>query len=59
MLPNSKIVISPNGDSKIEGLEKSPQCHKLAELAKSAGKVTEQHDKEHPPAQQHIQRKGI
>lgn len=57
MLPNTKIVISPNGDSVIEGLEKSEQCFKLSELGKKAGKVQSQEDLDHQPVYQTVNRK--
>lgn len=58
MLPKAKIVISNNGDSSIEGMEEDPQCHKLVELAKSAGKVIEEKEKEHQPVHQDVNRRS-
>lgn len=58
MLPESKIIISPNGDSKIIGLEESDQCHKLSDLGKLAGKVTSDEDEDHQPVYQDVNRKG-
>jgi len=52
MLPNCKIVISPNGDHQIIGLEKTENCHKLSELGRSAGKVKSDVDEDHPPVHQ-------
>jgi hypothetical protein len=38
MLPNTKIIISKDGDShQIFGQEKSDQCHKLSDMAREAG----------------------
>ncbi len=37
--PTTVIIISPNGDSRIEGIEKEDSCSKLSELARQAGKV--------------------
>ena len=31
--PTTVIIISPNGDSHIEGIEKEDSCSKLSELA--------------------------
>lgn len=57
MLPKSQIIIKPNGDSHVEGMEQSDDCHKLNEMANDAGKVTSQEDKEHQPVYQDINRK--
>jgi len=59
MLPNTQIIISKNGDSRIEGLEKSDQCYKLSELGRSAGKVISDDDKEHQPVYQDVNRKVV
>jgi len=56
-LPNCQVTISPNGDTHIEGLEKTDQCYKLSELGKKAGKVTSDTTKDHPPVTQHVNRK--
>lgn len=58
MLPTTQIVIKPNGDSHIEGMEQSDQCHKLNEMAQEAGKVISEEDKEHQPVYQDVNRKG-
>jgi hypothetical protein len=52
--PTSRIVISKNGDSRIEGLEQSEQCYKLSELGKSAGKVVKDDAAEHTPVYQDV-----
>jgi hypothetical protein len=59
MLPNTKIIVKPDGSSIIEGLEKSDQCHKLSELGKAAGKVTEDTSKDHTPVYQTVSQKGV
>lgn len=59
MLPNTKIVISPNGDSQITGLEASDQCHKLSDLGKRVGKVTSDRDEDHQPVYQDVNRKEV
>jgi len=59
MLPNTRIVISPTGDSRIEGLEKTDQCYKLSELGKQAGKVTKYNTKDHTPVYQSVHQKGV
>ena len=58
MLPNSKITVFPDGNSRIDSEEKSEQCHKLSELAKAAGKVTSDEDKDHTPVYQTVHQKG-
>lgn len=58
MWPNAKIIIDTNGDSRIEGLEKTADCHKLSEMGRSAGKVTKDAEKDHPPVHQNVNRKG-
>jgi len=57
MLPNTKIVIGRDGKSRIEGMEKSDQCYKLSDLAKAAGKVESDKEKEHQPVYQNVKRK--
>jgi hypothetical protein len=57
--PETKIIISKNGDSRIEGMEKSDSCFKLSELAKQAGKVTEDNGKDHTPVYQTVNQKGV
>lgn len=54
----AKIIISPDGNSKIEGLEKSPECAKLSELGKVAGKVISDEEKDHQPVHQNVNRNG-
>lgn len=58
MLPISTIIIKKNGNSEISGEEQSDQCHKLSDLAASAGKVEEDKDKDHTPLYQSVHRKG-
>ena len=58
MLPNTQIVIDKQGNSRIEGLEKSDQCHKLSDIAKGAGKVTSDQDKDHTPVYQTVSQKN-
>ena len=58
MLPKTKIVIYPDGNSKVEGMEQSDQCFKLKELSRQAGKVTEEKDKDHTPVYQDVNQKG-
>jgi hypothetical protein len=58
MLPNTKIVIDKKGNSTIEGLEKSESCHKLSDIAKGAGKVTSDTDKDHTPVYQTVSQKN-
>lgn len=53
-----KISIFPGGGSKIEGLEKSEECHKLGEMARAAGKVTSQKKKDHDEVYQDVHAKG-
>lgn len=57
MLPKSEIIIKPNGDSEIRGLEQSNQCFKLSELARSAGKVNKETPIDHPPVHQTVARR--
>ena len=54
MLPNTKVIIGKNGDSRLEALEKSDICHKLSDLGKMAGKVKSDEDKEHTPVYQDV-----
>ena len=59
MLPNTTVIIERDGTSRIEGEEKSPNCFKLSELGKRAGKVSEDNEKDHnPPVQQTIHQKN-
>jgi len=58
MLPNTQIVIDKQGNSRVEGLEKSDQCHKLSEIAKGAGKVMSDQDKDHTPVYQTVSQKN-
>lgn len=58
MYPKTRIIISKNGNSRIEGMEEDPQCYKLKELAESAGKVIEDNDKEHQPVHQDVNRRS-
>jgi hypothetical protein len=56
--PTTVIIISPNGDSRIEGIEKEDSCSKLSELARQAGIVVTDDSKDHKPVYQAvIQRK--
>ena len=59
MLPNTKIVISKNGDHKVESMEQSDQCHKVRDMARSAGKVISEEDKDHTPVYQDVNQKGV
>jgi hypothetical protein len=59
MYPNSVIRIKPNGDSEVKSLEQSDLCYKLKDLAKSAGKVVSEEDKDHVPAFQSVSQKGV
>jgi hypothetical protein len=56
--PNSRIIISKDGSSRIESDEKSDLCHKLSELGKAAGKVTSDQEKDHTPVYQTVSMKG-
>ena len=58
MLPKSKIVISKNGDHRIEGLEKTDSCHKLSEMGAAAGKVVGDKEKDHEDVFQSVHLKG-
>jgi len=58
-LPKTTIIISPNGDSHIEGEEKTDACSKLNELARQAGKVTKEESKDHTPVYQTVSQKGV
>jgi len=49
MLPKATIVVSLGGGSQIEGKEKTGNCYELSELAKAAGKVVSDEEKEHTP----------
>ena len=54
MLPRTKITISPNGDHKVEGMEKSDQCSKINDMGRMAGKVTDEKEKDHVPVHQTV-----
>jgi hypothetical protein len=54
MLPNTTIVIGKDGTTRMEVNEKSDQCGKISELAKMAGKVISDDDKEHTPVFQDV-----
>jgi hypothetical protein len=54
MLTESKIIIEKNGNSRLEGQKKSDSCFKLSDLAKAAGKVTSDDEKEHTPVYQDV-----
>jgi hypothetical protein len=56
--PNATIIISKNGDSRIEGEEKTDACSKLSELGRQAGKVTSDDNKDHTPVYQTVNQKG-
>jgi len=58
MLPNTVIRVKPNGDSVIDSQEHSDLCYKLKDLAKSAGKVVSEQDKDHVPVYQSVIQKG-
>jgi hypothetical protein len=58
MLPNTKIIIEKNGNSRIESLEKSDQCYKLSEMGKAAGKIISDEDKEHTPVYHTVHQKN-
>jgi hypothetical protein len=58
MFSEAKIIIEKNGNSRIEGQQKSDTCFKLSDLAKTAGKVTSDQDKEHTPVYQDVSQKG-
>ena len=54
----TKIIINPDGSSHLEGLEKTDDCYKILEWAKSAGKVVEDKPKDHTPVFQTVNTKG-
>jgi hypothetical protein len=54
MIPPTRIVIGKNGDSRLEGQEKSETCFKISDLAKAAGKIISDEDKEHTPVYQDV-----
>ncbi len=54
MLPETKIVIEKNGNSRIEGHQKSDSCFKISDLARKAGKVVSDDEKEHTPVYQDV-----
>ena len=54
MLPHTIIVIGKDGKTRLEVMEKSDQCGKISELARMAGKVISDDDKEHTPVFQDI-----
>lgn len=54
---NAKITIDSEGNSVIEGLEKTDDCHKLSDLGKMAGKVVKDQMKDHPPVHQTVNRR--
>lgn len=54
MLTETKIIIGKNGNSRIEGEQKSDSCFKLSDLARKAGKVVSDEDKEHTPVYQDV-----
>jgi len=56
-LPSATIVIGKNGDSRIEGEEKTDVCGKLSELGRAAGKVVSDDEKDHTPVYQKVSRK--
>jgi hypothetical protein len=58
MLPTATIVISKNGDSHIEGEEKTDVCTRLSELGRAAGKIVSDDEKDHTPVYQKVTRKG-
>lgn len=58
MLPNMTIVIGKDGSQRIEGKEHSDLCYKIGDLARSAGKVTEEKKKDHTPVYQTVSQKG-
>jgi hypothetical protein len=56
MLPKVVITIDKEGNSVIEGQEKTSNCHVLSEMGKRAGKVTSDKMKDHPPVHQSVTR---
>ncbi len=54
MLPNSKIVVFKNGNSKIIGKEKTNDCYELSNLGRDAGRVTKDEDRDHVPVHQDV-----
>ena len=56
--PELIIDILPNGDSRLEGMEKSDVCGKISELAKQAGKIKENQKKDHVPVYQSVNQKA-
>jgi hypothetical protein len=57
-LPKCDIIISKNGEFRVEGLEKTGDCHKLSDLAREVGKVTKDDGKDHTPVYQTVSQKG-
>jgi len=57
-LPKCDIIISKKGEFRVEGLEKTTDCHKLSDLAHEVGKVTKDNDKDHTPVYQTVSQKG-
>ena len=58
MIPNTKIRIQKDGQHSLEGLEKSDQCYKISEMAKQAGKVISDKEKDHTPVYQDVNLKN-
>jgi hypothetical protein len=58
MLPEIKIIIGQNGDSRIEGQQKSDTCSKISDFARLAGKVVSDEEKEHTPVFQDVKQGG-
>jgi hypothetical protein len=57
-LTNAKVIIDLDGNSTIESLEQSDQCSKWKDIAKRAGKITSEEDKEHTPVFHDVHQKG-
>ena len=57
MFPKTTIIIDRKGNSRIEGEEKSDQCFKLRDLARTAGKVQSIEDKDHTPVYHDVTQK--
>lgn len=58
-IPKAVIVVNPDGSSFIEGSEKSDTCYKLAELAKTVGKIESEKPKDHAPVYNVVTTKGV
>lgn len=56
MIPKTVVVVGKDGSARFDGQEKSDQCFKISELAKGAGKVVDDKQKDHQPVYQDINR---